>query len=169
VVKDNINWCYGTDILSVKTLDVFGEKLCNELGIFYKGVVDRIEGREDLFFLHDFRVEMLDNSTVTKMLDNSTVTKMLDNSTVTEMWNNSTVTEMWDNSTVTEMWNNSTVTEMWDNSTVTEMLGNSIARSYNGNHPSEYGDRYCFVDLNRKEVFYGELSPKKKEELQEAN
>ncbi|MBS9774744.1 MAG: hypothetical protein KGV59_06270 [Tenacibaculum sp.] len=99
-VKDNAIWCRSYNAITIELLDAFGEDLCNELGIYYKGVKDKIKNQKDLLFLGNFKCKILDNSTVTEMLDNSTVTKMLGNSTVTKMWDNSTVTEMWDNSTV---------------------------------------------------------------------
>jgi len=133
VIKDNFAFCYGS-VVTVDTLDEFGEDLCIKNGIYYKGVISEIKDQKEIVLCGNVLIKMLDNSTVTEMWGNSTVTemwgnstvtKMLDNSTVTEMWGNSTVTKMLDNSTVTEMWGNSTVTEMWGNSTVTEMLDNS--------------------------------------------
>ncbi len=91
VVKDNAVWCKENNAITTDLLDAFGEDLCKEFGIYYKGVEKEINNKKDLLFLGDFRCEMLNNSTVMKMLNNSTVMKMYGNSTVTEMWGNSTV------------------------------------------------------------------------------
>ena len=81
VVKDNIVWCRGNNAVSVEILDWFGLKICNDLGIYYKGIEEKISNKQNLLFLENFKC---------KMLDNSQVGKMLDSSQVGEMWGSST-------------------------------------------------------------------------------
>ena len=151
ILKDNAYWCFQeTKSITIEILDMFGEKTCNELGIYYKGVEEKINNKKDLLFLGSFKCKMLNNSTVTEMLNNSTVTKMFGNSTVTEMFGNSTVAKMFGNSTVTEMWGNSTVTEMWGNSTVT--MPDSYFSSDIKNIKSQ-NDNSQVIDLNNNKIY----------------
>lgn len=84
VIKDNVSWCYynAKGLISVDMLDNYGTSLCEKLGIYYKGEVEKIKDKSTLVFLGNFKVKMLGNSTVTEMWGNSMVRKFYGNTPI---------------------------------------------------------------------------------------
>lgn len=93
VVKDNFYWCnnYAPSIISIDILDNFGEKLCHNSEIYYKGCINEVSDSQDLIMLHSVEVEFLINSSVGHIYDNSRVGHMRKNSSVNAMFGNSRV------------------------------------------------------------------------------